>query len=348
MVRTIDTFRKVIPPERNIITNSGLDNWQRGTSGFTTSGQYSADRFLPLQSHSASFSIDRDTDLPIGAVGQYSLKFSVTTGAATGVNDWSGLQHRIEASDIQHLAGKYVTLSFWYKSNVTGKHSFTLIETGPQLIRYTHEFQIDYADTWIPISHTFQIYPTADWGSGVAKGATLAFNTSIGSNFHAPNDTWVTNGGFGTATMVDLMSTTSNYFKISDIMFHEGSKAVPFSRRGNSLAEELQLCQRYYEKSYLQSVAPGSISDTGKRGFNVGTSTTSNFAFHLFFMTLKRDIPLITTYSPVTGASGKGDRNGTDTNAVPFSASEYGCLISDTGTNSAFSYWCHFTADSEI
>lgn len=62
------------------------------------------------------------------------------------------------------------------------------------------------------------------------------------------------------------------------------------------------LCQRYYEKSYNQSVVPGTVNDLGAfftlRINSVGGGGTS-------FKVTKRANPTVTVYSPASGTSGQ-------------------------------------------
>lgn len=244
--RSLSPLRKTPYPERNLIIGGGFDFWQLGTS-FSNATTYTADKFKVSKSHSGVIGVTQDTDRPTSAVGTYSLKYTVTTGATTTSSNFGALQHPIESYLIAPLASKAVTVSFWYKSNVTGTHTFSLIESGSQLYRYTHPFTINQADTWTFIEHTITLSANADYGNGIDNtGMTLSFNASVGSDYHGDSDSWVTNGDFGVSGQVDLLATTNNYFQLADVMMSQGSEAIPFSRSGVDLSNELLLCQRYY------------------------------------------------------------------------------------------------------
>jgi hypothetical protein len=80
-----------------------------------------------------------------------------------------------------------------------------------------------------------------------------------------------------------------------------GTVATPFERR--SYGQELSLCQRYYEKSYLDSVAPGSITAIGQVvQTTFGDGAGAHFS-GLNFIVPKRSDPTVIIYNPNTGGT---------------------------------------------
>jgi hypothetical protein len=76
-----------------------------------------------------------------------------------------------------------------------------------------------------------------------------------------------------------------------------------------SFAEELELCQRYYEKSYNLTEAPastGTFSSELKTVYHA-SSFVGKKLDKVSFKTRKARVPDITIYSPVTGQPGKAD-----------------------------------------
>lgn len=86
---------------------------------------------------------------------------------------------------------------------------------------------------------------------------------------------WNNTNQLGCTTSVNLWGTTGNYIEITGLQFEKGTIATPFEFRPFAL--ELQLCQRYYEKSYPYTVVPGT---------DVNTSNT----FTVFPLTLENNI----------------------------------------------------------
>jgi hypothetical protein len=91
--------------------------------------------------------------------------------------------------------------------------------------------------------------------------------------------------GVGTLTLVQL---------------EPGAVATPFEYRD----DELERCQRYYEKSYAANVAPGTVNRLGPEGlFLYGIGGVGGV--YVSFKKNKRVVPTVTLYSPGTGAPGK-------------------------------------------
>lgn len=86
----------------------------------------------------------------------------------------------------------------------------------------------------------------------------------------------------------------------------EGATLLDYVRRTED--DELRRCQRFFEKSYRQSVAPGTASNTegiamDVLNLNTGTSDLTNSVVTM--QVCKRSVPTVTLYSPVSGSSGR-------------------------------------------
>ena len=115
---------------RNLIVNGDMRINQR-VGPYTATG-YTLDRFNVAKSNfdELVIAITKDTDNPSGNGFASSLKLAVTT-AETGTlasDELLYLDHRFEGQNLQHLcygtsSAKSLTLSFWVKSPLAGKHS---------------------------------------------------------------------------------------------------------------------------------------------------------------------------------------------------------------------------------
>ena len=81
---------------------------------------------------------------------------------------------------------------------------------------------------------------------------------------------------------------------------------TPFEQR--PIGVELALCQRYYQKSYTQSVAPGTVSQNGALTVLYSASYGATFGFQ--FRTTMRAAPSITLYSQSSGTISRVDSIG--------------------------------------
>lgn len=88
-----------------------------------------------------------------------------------------------------------------------------------------------------------------------------------------------------------------------------GTVCTPFISR--PYTEELAMCQRYYEKSYLSPVAPASNSGYGR--YMISKNPTDNVFYGTIpFKVTKRTTPTITTYKTDGSLLGKSGITATD------------------------------------
>jgi hypothetical protein len=217
---------------KNLVINGNYDIWQRGTTfASVVSAVYTADRFTSTTSGTGiNSTVTQDTSVP-NANSIYSMKYTQTGGAASVVE--YATRYWPETQDAMRLAGKTVTLSFWYKSNKTGTHGARM-SNGSQTggADSSVGFNVVAANTWQYIT----------WTTAVPYGSITAINT-------APNagigilDIGFRVGGTG----VGFTSIASgDYFQISQLQLEIGSTATPFSRSAGTIQGELAACQRYF------------------------------------------------------------------------------------------------------
>ena len=134
--------------------------------------------------------------------------------------------------------------------------------------RYT----INSANTWEKKTITFTLDASSgtwDFTNGV--GLQIRWTLAAGSNYQTATDgVWGT-ALYATANQVNGLDSSDNYFLLTGVQLEKGSAATPFEYR--HFAEELALCQRYFEKSYEQSTTPGTATSVGRIFF---TSAMAN------------------------------------------------------------------------
>jgi hypothetical protein len=140
---------------------------------------------------------------------------------------------------------------------------------------------------------------------------------------------------------------TSGTWTIDNVQLEPGTVATPFERR--LVGQELDLCQRYYEKSYDLNTVPATATFVGSKGNS--TNATGFLLSPVYFAITKRVISTIVVYSPGTGATARA-RN------VSGTAADWVATINNTGqsgtciqtgaqTANAFVLF-HYTADAEL
>lgn len=195
---------------KNRIINGGMGIWQRGTSGFTTNGNYSADRWIVAGTLSA---VAQSTDVP-----NSSFKYSITnTGSA---NQWVG--QRIESNNCTDLVGQSITVSFWLKQTLgAGSNALQL--------------------------GLFNTATQDNWATPVNFSNTAFTTTSAWAYYSFTINTLPTNCTNGIELIVQSTISGSSTFYITGVQLEKGSVATSFDQRAYS--QELAMCQRYYQAS---------------------------------------------------------------------------------------------------
>ena len=116
--------------------------------------------------------------------------------------------------DYEYLSGKTVTLSFWYRTNV----SDVVIR---QYATTTHDTLTDSSGSWTYHTITFT-FGTLQSNPRSANGATIGFWDNSTGNI-----------------------VSGSYFEITQVQLEVGSEATPFEHR--SYGDELARCQRYFQ-----------------------------------------------------------------------------------------------------
>jgi hypothetical protein len=230
---------------------------QRGTS-FTSvaDNAYTLDRYRLTENTSAVVDMSQSSEVPSEGGFSSSLKIDITTAATPSGGQAFCLNYRMEgydflSSDYGNSNAKYLTLSFWVKSNVTGTYRLTFIArngSGNRSIGAT--YTINSADTWekkevsiIPDTASTP-YQTTDEGFRIEWYLASGPDRTTGS---LPTS-WATldNATRATGQGVNLASSTSNEWYITGVQMELGEQATPFEHR--SFGDELARCQRYYYK----------------------------------------------------------------------------------------------------
>ena len=149
----------------------------------------------------------------------------------------------------------------------------------------------------------------------------------------------------GIEVVFSVGAQTSGTFIIGDVDLAPTSASEPWHEQRH-IGIELALCQRYYEKSYNQSVKAGTISSLGQISWVNYSSSSANFFIR--FSVNKRAAPTVTLYSPSAGTSGNIDANGVAAATISSSIGEIGCSTSLSGSAGFSGIGMHFTAESEL
>jgi len=314
--------------EKNYLINGGLDFFQRNTSAVnltTTLSYINADRFRFSYTGTVTGTpqVQRSTDVP-NYLTRYSQQFISRRNASTlSLNS----SHRIEGANIRELAGSNFSVSFQVKSSVA---------TVARLRVSVPSAEDNYTSVTEVYNSTKTIVADSSWGlvsfEGISAPITAINGIQIDISLEAASGTDASN--------------TNHY--ICQLMFNGGNTAANFVRAARNLADELNMCQRYYEKTYNISTNPASAVNEGSFSYVIQTSQRGEVSFS--FKVTKRIAPAITHYS-TSGASGvfRDNSAGLDRSATVLDTGEGSNSSSLSASAPAGArYLFHWTAEAEL
>lgn len=340
--------------DKNYIINGAMDFWQRATSMTTTDSTYVADRFVPSNFGGQVTTTSRSSDVPSTSNVRQSYQVQVgTANASPSSGHHLTIRHHIEGNDFAQLKGKTFTLGFWVKSSKIGIYSVVFGNSAQDRV-LVKEYTINVADTWEYKTITVLHDASGTWLYDTGKGLSVTFALMVGSAYKVSPNAWQGTGALGSVNQVNFADTVSNIFRMTALSLVEGENALDsneFSRAGNSYAGELQLCQRYYQKTYREADIPGSAgaADGIVTGYAVVTGAlTANLSY--VYPTPMRGVPLATIYNSSTGALNTWrDTGGADiTIGIQSTGVKSLWAINTSSMNQARYAAGHLTLDAEL
>jgi hypothetical protein len=336
MTRALERGLKQV--QKNYIINGGMQiSQENGANAGTTSGYYAADQWLmDLSLSGGAVSFGQVTSrTPLGSPNR--LRVTVTTAQASIGAGYCIIRQPLEGARIADLLGGTATAK-------------TIVaQFGVKGPAGTYQAGIPAGDFGITVNGTFTI-SAGEANTDVYKTIILQLPTSgnyttgsaAGAHFQVV---------LAQNTQFNLIGTNGNVFELFDVGVYEGTTAPAFQLP--DLVSELQLCRRYWEKSYDYATGVTASVPNGAENFFVNTtgSTANGGALAPRFKVSKRATPTMTIYSDATGASGKlRDRtNSADVTPTVDSIGENGCRVfAATTANVGTALSCHWTSNARM
>lgn len=313
---------------RNRIINGDMRIDQRNAGAavsFSTDvNVYTIDRFASVRNAAGGptglvFSVQRSNiDFAVDGF-QYALGFTVTTASSTALAAGNHIvitDHRIEGFNVADLQwgtanAKPATISFWARAN--GAYTYFLSLRNDGFTRSYVTSLATTANTWQLYTFTIPGDTTGTWPKDNTVGLRVSISAVSGSTFQTSSaNVWQAGNFMSLTTNTNaFISTVNANFLITGLQLEKGPVATPFEIR--PFGNELQLCQRYYEKSYVYDVVPGyaytmntNVSD-GNRFSQVTPNVSLHWSYNgadfytwglTYMKTTKRQAPTFSIYSP--------------------------------------------------
>ena len=249
---------------KNLIINGAYLVAQRSTSS-TTNGYGSVDRFRCSFSAVSENPTQSQVDVSSGTT-PYTLgfrkAFKIQNGNQTTTHGNSNirLMYRVESQDVANSgwnylsSSSYVTLSFWIKASVSQNYyGFLLNEDTTQNV-YPFETGTLTADTWTKITKTIPGNSNLTFNNDTGAGLRISVYGYLGTDSTSSSmslNSWSTYSTNFTPDFTSTWFTTNDAtLEFTGFQLELGSVATDFEHR--SFAQELALCQRYYQTGFAK------------------------------------------------------------------------------------------------
>jgi hypothetical protein len=267
------------PNANPLIINGDMAVAQRATSvaGLTNgSDVYAAlDRF-GFNEYGAPSSIHTMTQESLSSGNAFAdgfanaLKMDVTTAQdPLSAADATMIIYKFEGQDLQLIKkgtanAEKLTLAFWVKGTKVGTHICELFDKD-NTRTCSQSYTVDSTDTWEHKVVNFPADTTGIFGDDNARSLDISFFLSAGTNY--TSGSLQTSWGAYSATesavgQVNTCDSDSNNFHITGVQLEVGeytsSTIPPFQHE--SYGDNLQRCQRYYNRLNVNAIYNAAIS----------------------------------------------------------------------------------------
>ena len=336
---------------KNRIINGAMVIDQRNAGASitpTTTGTYSLDRWRCGLSVSSKYSVQQSTTVP--TYFKNSLLVTSTSAYTVGAAETFNISQLIEGLNVADLGwgtanAQTVTLSFWVRSSLTGTFAGSLRNDNADR-SYVFNYTISAANTWEQKTVTIAGDTTGTWLTTNGIGMYVLFSLGSGSTFATAANSW-TAGNYLTSTgAVSVVGTSGATFYITGVQLEIGTSATPFERRLYN--QELANCQRYYAKTFPQSVAVAQNSGDFNSLYTIAQVNNLSFSVTWKLPVTMRANPTVTTYSPNAANANWSPNATTPTAAVAIASQELAVINGTTSTTAGNGYYIHASASIEL
>lgn len=326
---------------RNMIVNGDMRIDQRWVGTTSTCSTASTIFANDQWKHSGvasngSFTVQRiATNTLSGFTHCLQLVVTSTDGAIAATNRYY-LRQVLEGSSVKHLkwgsvSGSTCTLSFWVLSSSAGTTQSVCFSNGSR--SYAATYPISTPNTWE--KKTLIIPPdiTGTWGTADGgTGMTVTFPMGAGSSRSITAGSWQPSVAFAATGIHPLIAVYGSTFCLTGVQFEIGSIASAFEYTPDY--EMLRRCQRFYWKSFAQTILPANNqgSTAGEIGYFTHVAGLDTDGIGVRLPVTMDTTPSMTSFNPsAANAKWRNETDGADSGTSAFTnVGDSGFVISNT------------------
>jgi hypothetical protein len=328
----------------------------------TSASQYVLDRFyLRAESAAGSKVSVRQMNGVDSAASNYesgstpagfsnSQKITSLSAYTLGSSEHFGTTQAIEGFNVADLgwgtaSASTVTLSFWVRSSLTGTFGGHFTNSAVNRC-FVFSYTINAANTWEYKTITVTGDTSGTWLTNNGIGLYMSFSVAAGSSTTTAAGTWSSTFNRSVTGQTSLVGTNGATFYITGVQLEQNTTATPFERRLYN--QELANCQRYFAKTFPQSVAVAQNSGDFNSLYTIAQVNNLSFSVTWKFPVTMRANPTVTTYSPNAANANWSPNATTPTAAVATASQELTVINGTTSTTAGNGYYIHASASIEL
>jgi hypothetical protein len=284
---------------RNRILNGHPKVWQAGTS-FANPTSYTSDGWIVNEITDGQITVSRDTTDPVPASAENPYlsevyKILVTTADVTlAANQYFVLILPVEGQRAFPLFGWPTSIGIKVKSSISGTFCVT-VRSQDATNSFIRECVIAPGDinNWKYFAlENIPTMPTGsgNWGTDATASYVVLITLAAGTDAQGSAGSWLSGNKYATSNQTNWMGAVNNTFKIAFVQHESGQICTPLEYL--DFADELQLCKRYYQKSYDYGISPGTPNHPG-RLFVTGNGSTNLGFGKIVFSPILRALPVL-------------------------------------------------------
>ena len=340
---------------RNRIINGDMRIDQRHAGATVNTSAYTVDRWNYVCTVPGTLAVGRVNGINATAHGiTQALLATVAVTHALVATDYFVIVQTIEGFNVSDLlwgtaAAKPITVSFWaFSTGPTGQFG-GVVRNGGITRSYPFLFNIPTANVWTYCTVTIPGDVTGAWPVDNSAALSLVLSYGTGATYSGTPGVWSGSNYLSATGAVSIVNSATQGLYLTGVQLESGSAATPFERRPYGV--ELQLCQRYYCKTYDASTAPGTATGNGMIECGPTQAGSAN-AFNYRFPNRMRIPPNSATFSSIGTVGNWTWWGGGDLGATLVNIGEAGGTITFPGTGVPITangiVYGHVVCDAEI